>query len=159
MNFKNITAKAPRKSEIVENFDVLKTSGELNYGISFSEGDVILFPAGWDEVSSRVSEMKNGNKAYYALVGFNDEQKYIPIGSFRRRPVDHEEVLATATVNKEIIALDHDYDRLEHLFGKSLRVKEVVDGKFPIFKDGSLLFVDGVQQFKTQKLPVFEYVQ
>lgn len=162
MNFKEITAKAPRNSEVIAkgSLDVLKTSGELNYGVQLAKDDLIEFPKNWDEVSSRVSTMNNGSLAYHLLVGINGEQRYIPLGSFRRRPIDHEEVLKNATVNQTIIDCDHDHARVELMFGKTLKVADIVDGKFPRFKKGEVLYDEqGNQLTRLQKIPIFEIVE
>lgn len=132
------TATVPANAVKVEGLEALKTSG-IRYGFNFLHGDVITFPT-VDEADIINSPMANGKDVYKIKVVINGTTaKYVPLGSFRRTPVNWDtiEFRDTYPTNFEINSLENDYDRFMFFANKTIKVKDQISMDYVSFdKDG-----------------------
>lgn len=155
-----LRAVAPRNAKRVE-LEELRTSGVNNHGVSLLLGDIIKFPKDFDDVMLYQTEMKNGSKINQIEVEYNGEWRFMPIGTFRRKPFDFQENLKGYDVNLKIIGKDgdSDYERLPELFGKTIKVTEIITRPFPVFENGTVKRDDkGEIVTRDGKVAIFSFI-
>ena len=134
-NFANQTPSNINASYQQVGIEALETVGEVFYGITFSEGDVIEFPSEADIKFWLKGNKGTTTKSAYVNAAINDKLVGIPVGSFRKVPCDDSTMpfLDKYEVNKELYILDDDAMRARTLMGRKLRVKAIVSDIAPVF--------------------------
>lgn len=152
---------APRNAEIITDFEILKTSGRINHGFILAKDDVIEFPD--DLESSHVWRSEfNGKNVFHIGVLYNNKLVGMPIGSLRRMPHDYTEAFKDAPVNLALLKDENDYERLQVVFGKKIRVKEVVELDKTIYDPttnrAKVNPTTGQRELEKARFPIFEFV-
>ncbi len=137
--------------------EALKSSGEINHGLSFQVGDRITFEDDFDP--SKIVEVPVRNSAFKAkniAVTINGEANWLPVGTLRRQPIDALNTLKPYPTNHKLYTAENDYERVQMCLGKTLHVTNLVEVDFPRFANGSALYENGRVATRKAMLPVFE---
>ena len=139
------------------NKNILQTTGEtfISYGVS--KGDVIEFPANENEVVAYEQPIRpnnpDGPKQRLLQVKKNDKYTWLSLGVLNRTDYNRE---PTCDFCKEMVDLPNDWARIEHLFGKKITVKDMVQKPFQKFDRQTGTRIDGESELRPT--PVLEYV-
>lgn len=148
----------------VKDLKVLAKSGMSN-GITFLEGDEIVFP---DIDNARFSSIDfRGNTVYRIGCKVNGKDKWIPLGSFRKRSfLNYQEWIAQdqLKVNREFCEAGNDLALAEMLSGTTLKCVGKIDAQIaaefvedPITKERKVKRdADGNPVLRTAKFPIWE---
>ena len=115
--------------------------GEVFYGITFNEGDIIEFPK-VEDMQYWIDDKRGTRPIAYTNVYINDKLVGIPIGTLRKVPCDNYmyAFLDKYEFNKEIYLQDNDLTRTKLLAGTKIKVEAIVQDHGPVFNkhnDGS----------------------
>lgn len=139
------------------NKNILQTTGEtfISYGVS--KGDVIEFPDNENEVVAYEQPIRpnnpDGPKQRLLQVMKNGKYTWLSLGVLNRTDFNRE---PTCDFCKEMVDLPNDWARIEHLFGKKIKVKDTTQKPFQKFDRQTGTRIEGESELRPT--PVLEYV-
>lgn len=143
----------------------LRNTGRAFGGVRFWIGDVLIFPD-WDDIETYQNSFvgRDDKEHFFPVVkiGVNTVVREVPIGSFRRHQagIDEyvEEYAKISDLHRNIVGAQDDFELLQVLAGKTLKVSKLFDARQVAFADGHKIPYnkDDVKTFTTQRWPVFE---
>lgn len=138
------------------NVETLKTTGESFISYGLSNGDVVEFPDNADEVVAVEQPIRQGFTATQRLLQVKKNGKYtwLSLGVLNRTDYNRE---PTCPFCGEMVELPNDWARIEHLFGKTIKVTGMVDKPFQAFDRDSGKRIEGKSE--SRPTPVIEYVK
>lgn len=133
MSRPDIKLQCEAGADIVKDLQVLATAG-TNTGITFAEGDEIKFAVMEDTPFSKKDF--NGTPVYRIGCEVNQIAKWVPLGSFRKRPLNYGEwiVQPQLKLNKEFCEAGNDLE-LARLLCKLGTIKVVARETVKIAKE------------------------
>lgn len=137
------------------NSDVLKTTGETFVSYGVQKGDVVEFPDNENEVVAVEQPIRPGSQSKQRLLQVVKNGKYtwLSLGVLNRTDYNRE---PTCDFCAEMVDLPNDWARIEHLFGKKIKVTDMVEKSFQKFDRQTGARIDGENE--KRPTPVFEYV-
>ena len=137
------------------NADTLKTTGETFVSYGVQKGDVIEFPDNADEVVAVEQPIRPGSQAKQRLLQVMKNGKYtwLSLGVLNRTDYNRE---PTCDFCKEMVDLPNDWARIEHLFGKKIKVTDMVQKPFQKFDRQTGTRIEG--ESENRPTPILEYV-
>lgn len=141
------------------NADTLKTTGETFVSYGVQKGDVIEFPDNADEVVAVEQPIRPGQtganvpKQRLLQVMKNGKYTWLSLGVLNRTDYNRE---PTCDFCKEMVDLPNDWARIEHLFGKKIKVTDMVQKPFQKFDRQTGTRIEG--ESENRSTPILEYV-
>lgn len=134
--------------------DTLKTTGETFVSYGVQKGDVIEFPDSADEVVAVEQPIRPHSESKQRLLQVMKNGKYtwLSLGVLNRTDYNRE---PTCDFCREMVELPNDWARIEHLFGKKIKVVDMTSRPFQKFDRQTGARIEG--ESENRPTPVIEY--
>ncbi len=143
--------RLPKSSNAtLSNIDALKGLGTGTVS-ALAEGDIIMFPPSSKDVQI-ITRTFNGSRPFESIGVMRNGQPYLlGLGTLNRKDAENKPVCPFVEEMDKMI--DHKA-RVEHLIGKTITVKSLVEVNLPVFANGSR-----TEEAKPGYLPYLEYAE